>query len=114
MIHVDVKKLGIIPDGGGHPFVGRQQGGKNRTATPGASRGKWHKPQIGTAFVHTVIDDHSRVAYAGIYSHETAITAVDVLHRAVAWFAARGITVERVLSDNGLRLQIPPLARHLP
>jgi transposase InsO family protein len=51
--------------------------------------------------VHTVIDDHSRVACAGIYSDETASTAVAVLRRAVSWFAARGVTVERVLSDTG-------------
>jgi transposase InsO family protein len=56
---------------------------------------------MGTAFVHTVIDDHSRVAYAEIHADETATTAVGVLHRAVSWFAARGITVRRVLSDNG-------------
>ena len=51
--------------------------------------------------MHTVIDDHSRVAYAEIHDDETAATAVGVLYRAVAWFAARGVTVERVLSDNG-------------
>ena len=56
---------------------------------------------MGTAFVHTVIDDHSRVAYAEIHDDETAATAIGVLRRAVAWFAARGVTVERVLSDNG-------------
>ena len=51
--------------------------------------------------MHTVIDDHSRVAYAEIHDDETAVTAVGVLRRAVSWFAARGVTVERVLSDNG-------------
>ena len=56
---------------------------------------------MGTAFVHTVIDDHCRVAYAEIHDDETAATAIGVLRRAVAWFAARGVTVERVLSDNG-------------
>ncbi len=56
---------------------------------------------MGTAFVHTVIDDHSRVAYAEIRDDENAATAIDVLRSAVAWFAARGVTVERVLSDNG-------------
>ena len=59
------------------------------------------QPVNGTAYVHTVIDDHSRVAYAEIHEDETAVTAVGVLRRAVSWFAARGITVERVLSDNG-------------
>lgn len=101
MIHVDVTKFGNIPDGGGHRFVGRQQGNRNRAATIGAPRTKNREPIIGKAFVHTVIDDHSRVAYAEIHDDEQAITAVGVLNRAVAWFAARGVTVERVLSDNG-------------
>ena len=57
--------------------------------------------RIGTAFVHTVLDDNSRVAYAEIHDDETAATASGVLRRAVTWFAARGVTVERVLSDNG-------------
>jgi transposase InsO family protein len=56
---------------------------------------------MGTAFVHTVLDDHSRIAYAEIHEDETAATAVGVLRRAVAWFAARSVTVQRVLSDNG-------------
>jgi transposase InsO family protein len=55
----------------------------------------------GAAPSHTVIDDHSRVAYAEIHDDETATTATGVLHRAVGWFADRGVTVERVLSDNG-------------
>jgi hypothetical protein len=101
MIHVDVKKLGNIPDGGGWRFVGRQQGNWNRQATPGKPRSKWRNELIGHAFVHTVIDDNSRVAYAEIHDDETAITAIGVLYRAVSWFAARGVTVERVLSDNG-------------
>ena len=101
MIHVDVKKLGNIPDGGGWRYVGRQQGEKNRANTPGKPRNAYRGPKIGTAFVHTVIDDNSRVAYAEIHDDETAVTAVGVLRRAVSWFAARGITVERVLSDNG-------------
>src|SRR5947209_3441555 len=58
------------------------------------------QPQIGTAFVHSVLDDHSRVAYAEIHDDEIATTAIGVLRRAVAWFAARGITIERVLTDN--------------
>ena len=56
---------------------------------------------MGTAFVHTVLDDHSRVAYAEIHDDETAATATAVLRNATAWFAARGVAVERVLSDNG-------------
>lgn len=101
LIHVDVKKLGNIPDGGGWRFVGRAQGGKNRRATVGVRRSRSHDPNLGHAFVHTVIDDHSRVAYAEIHDNETTDTAVEVLRRAVGWFGARGVSVERVLSDNG-------------
>jgi transposase InsO family protein len=101
LIHVDVTKFGNIPDGGGHRFVGRQQGAANKWATPDLPRGKDYKPRTGTAFVHTVIDDHSRLAYAEICTDEKAATAIAVLHRAVAWFADHGVTVERVLSDNG-------------
>ena len=70
MIHVDVKKLGNIPDGGGWRYVGCQQGDKNRSITPGKVRNAHHNPQMGTAYVHTVIDDHSRVAYVEICSDE--------------------------------------------
>jgi transposase InsO family protein len=101
LLHVDVKKLGNIPDGGGWLFLGRQQGRKNRSATPGKPRNRHHNPLIGTAFVHTVLDDHSRVAYAEIHDDETAATAAAVLRRAVAWYAERGVTTCRVLSDNG-------------
>lgn len=104
LIHVDVTKFGNVPDGGGWRYVGKQQGDRNRSATvarTGAPRSKWRGPLMGKAFVHTVIDDHSRVAYAEIHADETAATATAVLRRAVQWFAERGVSVERVLSDNG-------------
>jgi transposase InsO family protein len=101
LLHVDVKKLGNIPDGGGWRYVGRAQGIRNRAATPGKPRNRHRNPKIGTAFVHTVLDDHSRVAYAEIHDDETAATATEVLRRAVGWFAARNVTIRRVLSDNG-------------
>jgi transposase InsO family protein len=101
LLHVDVKKLGNIPDGGGWRYVGRIQGSHHRAATPGKPRNAHGNPKLGTAFVHTVLDDHSRVAYAEVHDDETAATAIGVLRRAVDWFASRGITVERVLSDNG-------------
>ena len=103
LIHVDVTKFGNIPDGGGHRFLSRQQSRANGIATAQRTgeRGKRYRPLIGTAFVHTVIDDHSRMAYAEICSDEKSATAIGVLHRAVAWFADHGVTVERVLSDNG-------------
>jgi len=101
LLHVDVKKLGNVPDGGGWRYVGRQQGYRNKAATPGLPRNKHSNPIVGTAYVHTVIDDHSRVAYAEIHDDETAATATAVLRNAVAWFTDRGVTVQRVLSDNG-------------
>ena len=101
LIHVDVTKFGNIPDGGGHRFVGRQQGAKNQRATPDLPPGADYKPRTGKAFLHTVIDDHSRLAYIEIHTDEKTVTAVEVLRRATAWFADHGITVERVLSDNG-------------
>jgi len=96
LLHVDVKKLGNIPNGGGWRYLGRKAGTANRHLH---QRGQ--HPKIGTAFVHTVLDDHSRVAYAEIHDDETAATAAAVLRRAVAWFAARGVITRRVLSDNG-------------
>jgi transposase InsO family protein len=103
LIHVDVTKFGNVPDGGGHRFLSRQQGRHNGqvTARRTGHRGNHYRPVIGTAFLHTVIDDHSRVAYAEICTDEKTDTAIAVLRRAVAWFAERGVTVQRVLSDNG-------------
>jgi len=104
LLHQDVKKLGRVPDGGGWRYVGRQQGKRNRSETvarTGAPRNKWRDPLIGTCYLHTVIDDYSRVAYVEAHDDETAATAAAVLARAVAWFAARGVAVERVLTDNG-------------
>jgi transposase InsO family protein len=79
------------------PRPGRQE---SRT-TAGTTRDKHHHELLGHGFVHTVIDDHSRVAYAEIHQDETAATAIAVLRRAVEWFRARDVTVIRVLSDNG-------------
>jgi integrase-like protein/Homeodomain-like domain-containing protein len=102
LIHVDVTKFGNIPDGGGWRFVGKAQGDRHRQATRDrtgiTSRGYY--PKVGTCFVHTVIDDYTRLAYAECQD-ETALTAVGVLYRAVAWFAERDVPVERALSDNG-------------
>src|SRR3954467_14961277 len=103
LIHVDVKKLGNVPDGGGWRYLGRGQGDRNRIATKARTgvKNNYYGAKVGTAFVHTAIDDHSRVAYAEIHDDETAATAVQVLRNAVDWFAKHGVTVQRVLSDNG-------------
>ena len=83
LVHVDVKKLGNIPDGGGWRYVGRQQGRRNKIATPGLPRSKNRDPKTGHAFVHSVLDDHSRVVYSEIHNDERKETAVAVLRRAV-------------------------------
>jgi len=104
LANVDVKKLGNVPDGGGWRYLGRSQGLQNRIATAhrtGNRSKNFSHPLVGTAFIHTVLDDHSRVAYSEIHNDETKETAVTVLRNATAWFAARGVTIERILSDNG-------------
>ena len=96
LVHVDVKKLGNIPDGGGHRIHGRGTGNRHRhRASPGSS------PVLGYGYLHTVLDDHSRLAYTEILADERKDTAAAFLRRAHAWYAAHGITIERILSDNG-------------
>lgn len=79
VLHMDVKKLGKVPDGGWR-YVGCQHGGKNRAATSagtGAAKSIDRQPLIGTCDLHTVIDDHSRVAYLEAHDDETTETAVE-------------------------------------
>jgi transposase InsO family protein len=101
LVHVDVKKLGNIPDGGGWRYLGKAQGARNRRSTPHKPRNHWDTPNMGRAFIHSVLDDHSRVVYSEIHDDEKAHTATAVLRRATTWFADRGITIEEVLTDNG-------------
>jgi transposase InsO family protein len=101
LLHADVKKLGNIPTGGGWRFLGLQAGKANRHLDGGRARSRYHNPLMGHGFIHVVLDDHSRLAYAEIREDETGPTAADVLHRAVAWFADRGVNPRRVLTDNG-------------
>jgi transposase InsO family protein len=89
LVHVDVKKLGAIPPGGGWKVHGR---GK----APSGVHAK-----VGYRFLHTAIDDRTRVAYSEILDDEQSTTAAAFWHRAHRWFAARGITIERCLTDNG-------------
>jgi transposase InsO family protein len=101
LVHVDIKKLGNIPDGGGWRFVGRKQGERNKVATPGTTRSLRGDAKIGHAFVHSVLDDHSRLVYSEVHDDERKETAVAVLRRAVFWFLARGVVIDEVISDNG-------------
>jgi transposase InsO family protein len=72
-----------------------------RPATEPAPTATHYKPRVGICFVHTAIDDYSRVAYAEIHDDEKVVNAAAVLCRAVAWFAERGVTVRAGFSDNG-------------
>ena len=92
---------GNIPGGGGWRFVGRSSGQKNSASTvPERRQGKNHGPLLGHAFVHTVIDDHTRIAYSEVHDDETTQIATGVWARSVTGYAQRGITLERVLSNN--------------
>jgi transposase InsO family protein len=101
LLHADVKKLGNIPAGGGWRFVGRKQGKTNRIADGGRARSRHHHELMRHGFIHVVLDDHTRLAYAEIHDDELGVTATAVLRRAVTWFADRGVTTRRVLTDNG-------------
>ncbi|WP_273944029.1 IS481 family transposase [Kutzneria chonburiensis] len=101
LIHVDIKKLGNIPDGGGHRVHGRQIGGRNSQRTATATRSAYRNPLLGYGFLHNAIDDHSRLAYTEILPDETKETAAAFWQRAQTFFHTNGITVKRVLTDNG-------------
>jgi transposase InsO family protein len=94
MIHVDVKKLGRIPAGGGWRLHGRD--------TAATSSHKHKKTKIGYDYVHTAIDDHTRLAYSEILPDEKDPTCAAFLHRALAWFTSKGIRVCRVYTDNAM------------
>ena len=97
LVHIDVKKLARIQGGAGWRMRGGVQH-YNRTFTD--EHGHKRKT-VGFEYVHIAIDDHSRLAYAEVLSDEKALTAVAFLRRAVRFFRRYGITVERVLTDNG-------------
>jgi transposase InsO family protein len=94
LVHVDVKKLGRIAQPG-HRMTGiRAMQTKNR-------RRNRRRGALGWEFVHVCVDDATRLAYAEVLTNEKGETAAGFLRRAVRWFASMGITVERVMSDNG-------------
>jgi transposase InsO family protein len=103
LIHVDVRKLGRIPDGGGHKVLSRAAGRANRSAhrDPTRRRKVHGRPNLGYAFLHHALDDHSRLVYSEILTNETKETTTGFMTRALDYFTSCGITVERVLSDNG-------------
>ena len=102
MVHVDVKKLGKIPAGGGWRMRGKLIGKANAQADKSSGvMTKRHHPVRGYHFLHTAIDGHSRLAYSEILADERKDTAAAFWQRAQSWFNECGITVRKVLTDNG-------------
>ena len=102
LVHVDVKKLGKIPAGGGWRMLGRSIGKHNAVADKSTrTRGRNGDPSRGYHFLHTAIDAHSRLAYSEILTDERKQTAADFWTRANSWFTDCGIDVRKVLTDNG-------------
>jgi transposase InsO family protein len=91
LVHIDVKKLAQIPTGGGHKKLGRTTETKRRS----------HQARGGYTHIHTAIDAYSRLAYSEFAGVENTPNCVAFLDRAVVWFAAQGIEIERILTDNG-------------
>ena len=85
--HLDVKKLGRIPDGGGHRLLGR-------SAVPN------HRRRRGYDYVHSLVDDCSRLAYSEVLADEQGATCAAFLQRAQAFFAGLGIRFQRLMTDN--------------
>jgi transposase InsO family protein len=85
--HLDVKKLGRIPDGGGHRLLGR-------SALPK------HRRRLGYDYIHSLVDDCSRLAYSEVLADEQGPTCADFMRRAQAFFASHGIRFERIMTDN--------------
>ena len=98
LIHIDVKKLGRIKDGAGKRITGGS--GNNRRGAKRDAAGI-RRGTKGWDAVHVAIDDATRLAYAEVLTDEKATTAAGFLRRAIAFYARHGITVERVLTDNG-------------
>jgi transposase InsO family protein len=102
LVHIDVKKLGKIPVGGGWRLLGRTIGKRNAQAdkSSGVLTSRY-KPVRGYHFLHTALDAHSRLVYSELLTDERKDTAAAFWLRAQTWFNECGITVRKVLTDNG-------------
>jgi transposase InsO family protein len=95
LVHLDIKKLGRISAlGAGHRVTGV------RTSQDHRRRGDRVHP-TGYEYLHVIIDDYSRLAYAEVLNDLTATCAIGFLQRALAWYTARGVTVKAMMTDNG-------------
>jgi transposase InsO family protein len=96
LVHVDIKRLGrISARGAGHRVLGHRKSQYGRRVD-----GRWTRV-TGYEYLHVIIDDHSRLAYAEVLDDLTGRCAAGFLRRAVAWYAARGVRIRAVMSDNG-------------
>lgn len=96
LVHVDIKQLGRISErGAGHRMVGHRKS-QRKTRVDGVQRGLTR-----FEYVHVMIDDYSRLAYAEVLPTLKASCAIEFLRRAVSWFAQRGVRIKAVMSDNG-------------
>lgn len=97
LVHVDVKKLGRIPDGGGWRVKGNPRG----------QTGAQKRARIGYDYVHSMVDDHSRLAYSEILPNETGPTCADFLERAARSFFKRGVGhIQEVMTDNAFNYRL--------
>lgn len=109
LVHINVKKVDRIPDGGGWRVHGR---GSEQAKS--VARRKKKTERGGYVYLHSAIDGFSPLAYTEALPDEKAATAVAFLHRARAWFAAHGITrIERTVTDNGSWYRADAFARSL-
>jgi len=100
LVHIDTKKLGRIPDGGGHHFLGQVAGRQNR-APAGA----------GYDYLHVAVDDFSRFAFVQVRSDESGSTAAQFLLDAAACFAEQGLRIQRVMTDRAWAYTLAPAFR---
>jgi len=99
LVHVDIKKLGRIPDGGGWRGIGAEGRRNSQAYVSHINHKKYH--HLGYGHIHAAVDDHTRLAYVEVLEDEKAVTATGFTQRAIQWFADHGITVQAVMTDNG-------------
>jgi transposase InsO family protein len=95
LLHIDVKKLGRIERGAGHRVTGKRRDNRERVGNGQRRR------TAGWEFVHVCVDDYSRLAHAQVLSDEKATSAIAFLRSAIAFYAAHGVEVRAVMTDNG-------------
>ena len=88
LVHVDIKKLGKIPDGGGWRVLGREKAGPRK--------------KVGYEYVHSMVDDHTRMAYSEVLDSQDAHACAQFMLRAAHWFTSYGYRIDRVMTDNAM------------